>query len=123
MSNTDRKDVNGKYNPLLMPIEADKAFSEVSDYGNQKYGNRDSWKNNPAEESVSKYVAAAVRHGKAFAQLGELDEESGLAHVKQLLWNAATACWHWERLQEDRMKQNDPFRDFKPGPPVPGMTI
>src|SRR5258708_10331944 len=102
MSNTDRKDVNGKYNPLLMPIEADKAFSEVSDYGNQKYGNRDSWKNNPAEEGVSKYVAAAVRHGKAFAQLGELDEESGLAHVKQLLWNAAAACWHWERLVEER---------------------
>src|SRR5258708_9239588 len=99
---TDRKDVNGKHNPLLMPIEADKAFSEVSDYGNQKYGNRDSWKENTPEEGVYKYVAAAVRHGKAHAQLGELDAESGLAHVKQLLWNSAAACWHYERLVEER---------------------
>ena len=122
---TDRKDVNGKHNPLLMPIEADKAFSEVSDYGNQKYGNRDSWKNNTAEEGITKYVAAAVRHGKAYAQTGELDSESGLAHVKHLLWNAAAACWHYERLVEERgtaRKRHplDYFQHYEPGQIVPG---
>src|SRR4029077_5106713 len=128
---TDRKDTNGKHNPLLLPIEADKAFSEVSDYGNKKYGNRDSWKNNTPEEGVTKYVAAAVRHGKAYAQSGEHDAESGLAHVKQLLWNAAAACWHWERLLEERQQypiitQRDvynPLSDYNPGQIVPGKVF
>src|SRR5258707_1192119 len=134
---TDRKDVNGKHNPLLMPIEADKAFSEVSDYGNQKYGNRNTWKENKPQDGVDKYVAAAVRHGKAYAQSSELDEESGLAHVKQLLWNAAAACWHYERLVKERDDARDKqllsiqkpganqfqYNQFQnqPGPYVPGQ--
>ena|SRR5260221_81614 len=125
---TDRKDLNGKHNPLLMSIEADKAFSEVSDYGNQKYGNRNTWMENTPAEGVTKYVAAAVRHGKAYAQTGELDAESGLAHVKQLLWNAAAACWHYERLIEERgpaRKKHplDYFQQNQPGPFVPGTSF
>ena len=143
---TDRKDLNGKHNPLLMPIEADKAFSEVSDYGNQKYGNRYTWQENKPQDGVDKYVAAAVRHGKAYAQTGELDAESGLAHIKQLLWNAAAACWHWERLQEERyaiqgkMKQiasqrqmeqmsteqqqmYNKLQNYQPGQIVPGTSF
>jgi hypothetical protein len=99
MSDVDRKDITGKVNPLLIPFEAVTAFSIISDYGNAKYGNRDSWMHSEPDEGVARYLAAGARHSFKAAQGEELDPESGIPHVYANLWNAAVVCWHYERLK------------------------
>ena len=96
----DRKDVTGKVNPLLIPFEATKAFSVISDYGFKKYGNRDTWMHSEPEEGVSRYLAAGARHAIKAAQGEEIDPESGIPHVYAVLWNAAVVCWHYDKLKE-----------------------
>jgi hypothetical protein len=97
----DRKDVSGKHSPSLMPIEADRAYSAVSDYGLAKYGNRYTWKENDPDEGIRKYLDAAIRHAKAHLQIREIDPESGLPHVYAVVWNAAAAVWHYERRRKE----------------------
>ena len=87
----DRKDVEGKILPLLIPYEAMVAYCKVSDVGNRKYGNRDSWRF--AINGVETYSNAAARH---LFQNG-LDSESGLPHLYHTLWNVAAAIWHYEK--------------------------
>jgi hypothetical protein len=96
------KKINNKHNPLLLPVEADVAFSKVSDYGFAKYGNRDTWLANEPEEGIEKYLAACVRHAKAHIHQEEIDPESGLPHIYAVLWNAAAVCYHYQRLIDDR---------------------
>jgi hypothetical protein len=93
--NGDRKDVKGKPLPLLMPYEALCAYSKVSDYGNKKYGNRDSWKHSGPEEGFEKYANAAARH---LFNPG-VDAESNLPSIYQALWNVCAAVWHYERMK------------------------
>ena len=100
MDNIDRKDVTGKVNPLLIPYEAVAAFSVISDYGFEKYGNRHTWMNNEPEAGVMRYLAAGARHSLKAAQGEELDPESGIPHVYANLWNAAVVCWHYERQKQ-----------------------
>jgi hypothetical protein len=90
----DRKDTLNKYNPLLIPIEALKAYSAVSDYGNKKYGGRESWK--LAEDGYEKYSSAASRH-LFYSTAEDIDSESGLPHCYATLWNAAAAVWHYNK--------------------------
>jgi hypothetical protein len=97
--NEDKKDTNGKYNPLLIPIEALKAYSEVSDYGNNKYGGRDSWKHSPPADGYDTYSNAAARHLHQ-AMIEDIDSESGLPHCYATLWNAAAAVWHYEKRNQ-----------------------
>jgi hypothetical protein len=92
LSTEDKKDTNGKYNPLLMPVEALKAYSAVSDYGNKKYGGRNSWKLG----DYAKYCNAAARH-LFDSTLQDVDSESGLPHCYATLWNACAAVWHYEK--------------------------
>ena len=103
----DRKDVAGKPLPLLMPYEALVAYSKVSDYGNAKYGNRDSWKHATHEEGFDRYSNAAVRHLYSI-QNGTEDQESHLPHIYQALWNICAAVWHYERMNE-RAPVDPPF--------------
>lgn len=91
---TDRKDVAGKLDPLLIPFEAVNAYAEVSNYGVEKYGNRDSWKNSTA--GVEVYTGAAARHLYKSRQQS-MDDESGLPHLYHCLWSVAAAIWHLER--------------------------
>ncbi len=95
MQNVDQKDTKDKHDPLLVLTESDRAVSLVSDEGFKKYGNRDSWKNNPPAEGLRKYLSAAIRHAK----LGfEIDPDGGLPHVYKVLWNAQAAVWHYEKM-------------------------
>lgn len=89
----DRKDTNGKPLPLLTPYEALTAFSKVSDYGNEKYGNRDSWTHNT--DGVLVYSNAAARHLFKSSQ-NDIDKESGLPHLYHALWSVCAAIWHRE---------------------------
>ena len=93
-SEVDRKDVKGKPLPLLMPYEALCAYSRVSDCGNKKYGNRDSWKF--SETGVETYSNAAARHLFKFTS-EHIDHESGLCHLDHALWSVAAAIWHYQR--------------------------
>lgn len=99
----DRKDVKEKADPLLIPHEAVRAYSKISDFGAEKYGNRETWKNSDPEEGVRRYLAAAVRHAFQARQTGDIDHESELPHVYAVLWNAAVAVWHYERFKECRI--------------------
>jgi hypothetical protein len=103
---SDKKTTEGKHSPLLMPIEADIAYSKVSDNGLETYGNRDSWKENTPREGIAKYADAAIRHLKAAVQVGDMDDKSGLPHVYHALWNAAAAVWHYERAKEVKDEKN-----------------
>jgi len=104
----DRK-INDKHNPLLLPVEADIAFSKISDYGFAKYQNRDTWMANTPEEGIEKYLAACVRHAKSHMHQNEIDPESGLPHIYAVLWNAAAVCWHYERLKENTKQEVVPL--------------
>ena len=90
----DRKDIKDKPNPLLMPYEALCAYSAVSDYGNTKYGNRDTWIF--AKEGVTTYSAAAARH-LFQSHAGTFDKESNLPHLYHAVWNICAAIWHLEQ--------------------------
>src|ERR1700716_4328785 len=94
----DLKDTTGKVDPLLVLPESDRAISLVSDEGFKKYGNRDSWKNNPPDVGLRKYLGAAIRHAKAGF---DLDPDGGLPHVYKVLWNAQAAVWHYEQLMKE----------------------
>lgn len=89
----DRKDVAGKLDPLLIPLEAVNAYATVSDYGQQKYGNRDSWQH--SSTGVETYTAAAGRHLFKSRTAAE-DEESAIPHLYHALWSVAAAIWHLE---------------------------
>jgi hypothetical protein len=91
---SDLKEVDGKYNPLLFPVEALRAYSAQSDYGFKKYGTRDSWKENKEGEYV--YSCAASRH-LSESVYEKIDQESGMPHLYAVLWNVANAIWHLEK--------------------------
>lgn len=94
----DRKDLTGKHSPLLMPREADIAYSLVSDNGLEVYKNRNTWQENEPRLGLFKYADAAIRHLKDAVQKEDIDTKSSLPHVYHALWNTVAAVWHYERL-------------------------
>lgn len=94
----DRKDTANKPLPLLMPYEALVAYSDISDVGNAKYGERESWKN--STNGVAVYANAAARHLFKLLQGEEIDPETGLPHYKAVVWNAAAVAWHYENKKK-----------------------
>jgi hypothetical protein len=90
----DRKDMEDKPNLLMMPYEALAAFSVVSDYGNRKYGDRNSWQH--SRSGVETYANAAVRH-LFKSRLEPIDQESTLPHLYHALWSVSAAIWHFDR--------------------------
>jgi hypothetical protein len=89
----DRKDTANKPLPLLMPYEALVAYSNISDVGLKKYGERDSWRN--STNGVEVYANAAARHLFKLLQGEEVDSETGLPHYMAVVWNAAAVAWHY----------------------------
>lgn len=82
----DYKDIKGKL-PMqdIHPI-AMKSLAEVLRYGIEKYGekNKVSYKYGVKDT----YIGALLRHLNEY-QLGEInDKDSGLSHLKHLLFNA-----------------------------------
>lgn len=90
MSDQNAKADAGKYRPSIVPMkELIKDISAVREYGNQKYGDTNSWKRVDRE----RYVDALGRHTIEFLNDPmSKDEESGLPHLWHIACNVAFLC-------------------------------
>ena len=79
----------GKFRPTLVPTAGTRAIARVRQYGQEKYGDKESWRKVEAE----RYWDALYRHLLACIDdpTGR-DEESGLPHLWHLTCNAAFLC-------------------------------
>ena len=76
----------GKLKPTLVPSELVRAVAAIRMYGNEKYGDSESWK----RVSAQRYRDAAYRHWLAYVDDPKsVDEESGLPHLWHLACNIA----------------------------------
>ena len=70
----------------LVPWQIAYDIAEVRKYGNDKYGDSESWK----RVDRQRYIDALLRHILAFATNPEsVDEESGIEHYKHAACNMA----------------------------------
>lgn len=77
---------NGKIRPTLVPTEAIRAIAEVREYGVNKYGDSENWKDVEPE----RYRDALCRHLLDYLDdPTSIDQESGLPHINHILCNAA----------------------------------
>lgn len=79
----------GKLDLTLVPRQIIWDIAAIREYGNQKYGSPDNWK----EVEPERYRAAAFRHFLAYLDdpIG-VDEESGKPHLWHLACNIAFLC-------------------------------
>lgn len=76
----------GKTDLTLVPRGIIWEIGRVREYGNQKYGSPENWKNVEPE----RYRAALFRHFLAYLDDPQgVDKESGLPHLSHLACNAA----------------------------------
>lgn len=87
----------GKLQYSLIPPVALRALAEVLTFGAIKYA-PNSWQE--VQEGERRYTDALMRHLEAYRDGETLDPESGLAHLKHLICNAAFLL-HFE---EQRLK-------------------
>lgn len=79
----------GKPRLSLVPMQIMRDIAVAREYGLNKYGSADSWK----EVDRERYVDAMLRHAVAYAENSEgVDEESGLLHLAHLACNVAFLC-------------------------------
>lgn len=79
----------GKVRPSLVPTSLIRAVAKVREYGVEKYGDPDNWK----DVETSRYVDACYRHWLKFIDDPEgKDEESGLPHLWHVACNVAFLC-------------------------------
>jgi hypothetical protein len=73
----------------LVPMQIVFDIATIRTYGNQKYGDSDSWK----KVEPQRYVDALLRHVLAFSDdPTSRDEESGLPHLHHAACNIAFLC-------------------------------
>lgn len=79
----------GKLKLSLVPTQIIRDIAEVREYGNNKYGSPDNWKN----VEIQRYRDALFRHLLAYLDdpFG-VDEESGIEHYKHMACNMAFLC-------------------------------
>lgn len=85
-SNQSNKADGGKSNPLLLEedmVHALEAVNRVLDYGAEKY-ERAGWK----KVELERYIAAMLRHQRAWLKGELIDDESGLPHIAHIACNA-----------------------------------
>ncbi len=82
------KELSGKLDWTLLPLEALEGAVAVLEFGATKYS-RDSWKQVPASD----YRAAAMRHRVARQAGEEFDKESGLRHIDHELCDLIFERW------------------------------
>lgn len=76
----------GKAKLSLVPMQIVYDIAKVREYGLEKYGEKESWK----EVSVDRYHDAFLRHVLACASdLSIIDKESGLPHLYHAACNLA----------------------------------
>ena len=79
----------GKPRLSLVPNRIIFDIAEVREYGNQKYGDSESWK----RVEIQRYRDAAYRHLLAYLDdPNGVDAESGISHLKHLACNIAFLC-------------------------------
>lgn len=75
----------GKPRPTLVPVSLINAVTAVREYGTQKYGHPENWRNVEAQ----RYRDALYRHWLAYLGGERIDPESGLPHMHHVACNAA----------------------------------
>ena len=79
----------GKPQLTLVPQQILYDIAEVREYGVNKYGKSESWK----DVEIQRYRDAAFRHFLAYLrEPNGTDEESGIEHLKHLACNVAFLC-------------------------------
>lgn len=73
---------HGKPRPTLVPSSIIMAITEIREYGTQKYGDPENWR----QVEPERYKDALYRHWLAYLDGEEYDRESGYPH----LWHMAT---------------------------------
>lgn len=75
----------GKFRPSLLEPELFEEVAKIREYGVEKYGDKDNWKN----VSADRYHDALLRHALAcLHDVYAVDEESGLLHLSHICCNA-----------------------------------
>lgn len=79
----------GKLRPTLVPTQIIRDIAIVREYGNNKYGSSENWK----EVEIERYRDALCRHLLAYLDDPKsVDEESGIEHYKHMACNMAFLC-------------------------------
>lgn len=87
--NQEAKADKGKPQCRLVPSEIVRCIARIREFGTNKYGSADNWKNVEKE----RYIDAMYRHLLAYIDDNEgVDEESGLPHLWHLACNVAFLC-------------------------------
>jgi hypothetical protein len=89
MNDQDIKSDKGKARLTLVPIQGIYDVAQVREYGVNKYGTSESWK----EVEPQRYLDALYRH--VVAMVGDMhskDNESGIEHYKHVACNAMFLC-------------------------------
>lgn len=87
--NQDIKADAGKPMLTLVPRQIIFDIAKVREYGQKKYGDKESWKS----VEIERYRDATFRHFIAYLDNPQgVDEESGLSHLSHLACNIAFLC-------------------------------
>ena len=87
--NQDIKSDDGKPQCRLVPSEIVRCIAKVREYGKQKYGSAESWK----DVELERYQDAMYRHLLSYIENPKgKDEESGLPHLWHIACNVAFLC-------------------------------
>lgn len=89
------KEVEGKLRMDLIPPEVEKALAEVFTFGTKKYDDRNWEKGIPFRACVG----ALKRHLNSWLMKEDINEESGLNHMKHVLFWAAALTFFIEKNQ------------------------
>ena len=84
VDDTAKHDI-GKPRPTLVPVSLINAVTDVREYGTQKYGDPENWRN----VEVQRYRDALYRHWLAYLGGERIDPESGLPHMYHVACNAS----------------------------------
>ena len=88
----------GKPQCRLVPTEIIRCIARVREYGLNKYGSAECWR----DVEVERYQDAMYRHLLAYIEKPNgVDEESGLPHLWHLACNAAFLC-ELQKLDEGK---------------------
>ena len=91
----------GKPMYRLIPFHLFEGLARIRQYGVEKYGSEDSWKDVP--DARKRYTDALLRHIFAWLAGEKLDKESGLRHIDHALCNLMFLVY----FEEDN---DDPIR-------------
>ena len=89
MNKQEAKADSGKPKLTLVPRQIILDIAKVREYGTEKYGDPDNWK----QVDAQRYRDAAFRHFLSYLDNANgTDDESGLPHLSHLACNIAFLC-------------------------------